>query len=161
MRLGETPSRRSAEADMREIFLNLTPMIDILTCLLFFLLLGYKSQSLMLEGAKDIQLPPSNSEKGLVVSLTVTVTMTEIKLMDSHITMLKNGKLNPKEVEGVKVLPLYNRMVRILQLKKVDPNNAFVLFLADRRLTADTITKVMKTCGMAGMPNFHFGVARP
>ena len=115
----------------------------------------------MLEGAKDIKLPPSNSDKGLVVSLTVTVTMTEIKLMDSHITMLKNGKLNPKEVEGVKVLPLYNRMVRILQLKKVDPNNAFVLFLADKRLTADTITKVMKTCGMAGMPNFHFGVARP
>src|SRR5512143_259373 len=99
--------------EAKEIFLNLTPMIDILTCLLFFLLLGYKSQSLMLEGAKDIQLPPSSSDKGLVVSLTVTVTMTELKLMDSHITMLKNGKLNPKEVEGVKVLPLYNRMVRI------------------------------------------------
>jgi biopolymer transport protein ExbD len=154
-------NRGGGQDDSKEIFLNLTPMIDILTCLLFFLLLGYKSQSLMLEGAKDIKLPPSNSDKGLVVSLTVTVAMNEIKLMDSHITELKNGQLIPKDVEGNKVLPLYNRMVRILQLKKIDPNNAFVLFLADKRLKADVVTKVMKTCGMAGMPNFHFGVARP
>jgi biopolymer transport protein ExbD len=152
---------RSGGDEVEEVFLNLTPMIDILTCLLFFLLLGYKSQSLMLEGAKGMELPPSNSDKGLVVSLTVTVTQSELKLMDSHIALLRNGVLDPKDVEGSKILPLYNRMVRILQLKKLDPNNSFVLFLADRRLKADVITKVMKTCGMAGLPNFHFGVARP
>ena len=147
--------------EAREIFLNLTPMIDIMTCLLFFLLLGYKSQSLMLEGAKDIKLPPSASDKGLVISLTVTVTFTEIKLMDSHIMFLKNGTVSPKDLEGNKIMPLYNRMVRILQMKKMDPNNSFVLLLADKRLNTDVVTKVMKTCGMAGMPNFHFGVARP
>jgi biopolymer transport protein ExbD len=154
-------SKRSQMDEAKEIFLNLTPMIDILTCLLFFLLLGYKSQSLMLEGAQGMQLPPSSSDKGLVVSLTVTVTETEVKLMDSHVMFLKAGQPSPKEVEGNKIVPLYNRMVRLLQLKKMDPRNAFVLLFADRRLKSDLITKVMKTCGMAGMPNFHFGVARP
>jgi len=145
----------------REIFLNLMPMIDILTCLLFFLLLGYKSQSVMLEGAQGLELPPSNSEKGLVVSLTLTVSDREIKLMDSHVMFLKNGQIPPKDLEGNKILPLYNRISRIMQLKKMDPDNAFVLLLADKRLTTDLVTKVMKTCGMAGMPNFRFGVARP
>jgi len=147
--------------EAKEIFLNLTPMIDILTCLLFFLLLGYKSQSIMLEGAQGLSLPPSNSDRGLVVSLTVTVSQKEIKMMDSHIMFLKNGGIPPKELEGSKIVPLYNRMARLLKLKKLDPANAFVLLLADKGLTADTVTKVMKTCGMAGLPNFHFGVARP
>jgi biopolymer transport protein ExbD len=147
--------------EAKEIFLNLTPMIDILTCLLFFLLLGYKSQSIMLEGAQGLALPPSNSDKGLVVSLTVTVSQKEIKMMDSHVMFLKNGAVPPRDLEGSKIVPLYNRMARLLKLKKLDPQNAFVLLLADKRLTADTVTKVMKTCGMAGLPNFHFGVARP
>jgi len=152
---------KSQADEAKEIFLNLTPMIDILTCLLFFLLLGYKSQSVMLEGAQGIQLPPSISDKGLVVSLTLTVTETEIKMMDSHIMFLKKGMIPPKDLDGVKIVPLYNRMARLLQLKKLDPANAYVLLLADKRLTAETVTKVMKTCGMAGLPNFHFGVARP
>ncbi len=152
---------KRAEAEEKEIFLNLTPMIDILTCLLFFLLLGYKSQSIMLEGAQGLSLPPSNSDKGLVVSLTVTVSQSEIKMMDSHIMFLKKGVIPAKDLEGSKIIPLYNRMARLLKLKKLDPANAFVLLLADKALTADTVTKVMKTCGMAGLPNFHFAVARP
>ncbi len=149
------------EEESKEIFLNLMPMIDIMTCLLFFLLLGYKSQSVMLEGVEGIQLPPSCSDKGLVVSLTLTVTAKEIKLMDAHIMFLKNGVIPAKDLEGSKILPLYNRMARIIQLKKMDPDNSFVLFMADKRLKTSLVTQVMKTCGMAGMPNFHFGVARP
>jgi biopolymer transport protein ExbD len=149
------------DQESKEIFLNLTPMIDIMTCLLFFLLLGYKSQSVMLEGAQGIQLPPSTSDKGLIVSLTLTVTDKEIKLMDSHVMFLDKGKVPAKDLEGVKILPLYNRVSRIIQLKKMDPDNAFVLLMADKRLSSDLVTKVMKTCGMAGMPNFRFGVARP
>jgi len=154
-------AKRTHSDEAKEIFLNLTPMIDILTCLLFFLLLGYKSQSVMLEGAQGIELPPSSSDKGLVVSLTVTVTQKEIKMMDSHVMFLQNGEVPAKDLQGAKILPLYNRMARLLQLKKMDPANAKVLLLADKRLKSDLITKVMKTCGMAGLPNFHFGVARP
>jgi biopolymer transport protein ExbD len=153
--------KRGLEDEAKEIFLNLTPMIDILTCLLFFLLLGYKSQSVMLEGAQGIQLPPSVSDDGLVVSLTVTVTATEIKLMDSHVMFLKNGEVLAKDLQGNKIVPLYNRVARLLQLKKMDAAKAKVLLMADKRLRSDLVTKVMKTCGMAGLPNFHLGVARP
>jgi biopolymer transport protein ExbD len=152
---------KTEKSGPEEIFVNLTPLIDILTCLLFFLLLGYKSQSIMLEGAKNIELPPSSSEKGLVVTLTVSAGLAELKLQDSHVMFLKKGKIPDNEVSGSKVLPLYNRMVRLLQLKKVDPSNAVILLLADKRLTSDVVTKIMKTCGMAGIPKFHFGVARP
>lgn len=153
--------KKSALAEAKEIFLNLTPMIDILTCLLFFLLLGYKSQSVMLESAQGLQLPPSQSDRGLVVTLTVTVTDKEIRLMDSPVMLLKQGEVAEQDLEGSKIVPLYNRMARLLQLKRIEPENAYVLLLADKNLKSDLITKVMKTCGMAGMPKFHLGVARP
>jgi biopolymer transport protein ExbD len=153
--------KHSAEEEAKEIFLNLTPMIDILTCLLFFLLLGYKSQSIMLESAQGIQLPPSGSDKGLVVSLTVTVTDKEIKLMDSHVMALKNGEVPASDLQGSKIVPLYNRMSRLVRLRNMDAEKSFVLLLADKRLKSGLVTKVLKTCGMAGLPNFHLGVARP
>lgn len=144
----------------KEIFLNITPMVDILCSLLFFLMLSYKSQSIMLEGAKGIELPPSNSDKGLVVSLTVTVTKNEIKLMDSHVMALKDGEVPAADLEGSsKIVPLYNRMSRLVRLRKMDPEKSFVLLMADKRLKSGLVTKVLKTCGMAGMPNFHLGVA--
>lgn len=151
--------KRAEGREEQEIFLNITPMVDILCSLLFFLMLSYKSQSIMLEGAKGIELPPSNSDKGLVVSLTVTVTSREIKLMDSHVMALSNGEVPASELQGSKIVPLYNRMSRLVRLKNMDPEKSFVLLLADKRLKSDLITKVLKTCGMAGMPNFHLGVA--
>lgn len=151
--------KRKGDDSDREIFLNITPMVDILCSLLFFLMLSYKSQSIMLEGAKGIELPPSNSDKGLVVSLTVTVTKNEIKLMDSHVMALKNGAVPAADLQGSKIVPLYNRMSRLVRLRKMDPEKSFVLLLADKRLKSDLVTKVLKTCGMAGMPNFHLGVA--
>ena len=152
---------KSADDEAKEIFLNLTPMIDILTCLLFFLLLGYRSQSVMLEGAQGLELPPAHSDKGLVVTLTGTVSQNEIKLMDSHVMRLNKGQISPQDLQGNKIVPLYTRMARLLQLKKLKPDDAFVLLMADKHLRSDVITKVMKTCGMAGMPNFNLGVARP
>ena len=144
------------------IEVNLTPMIDIMTCLLFFLLLGYKSQSVMLESAQNLLLPPSDSEKGLVITLTVSASLEEIKLQDSHVMFLKAGKVPEKELSGNKIVPLYNRLVRMVQImRKRDSDESIVLLLADKRMKTDTITQIMKTCGMAGLPNFHFGVAKP
>ena len=58
-------------------------------------------------------------------------------------------------------MPLYNRILRFVKLANDPKKKSAVLILADKRLKTDVITKVMKTVGMAGLPNFHFGVAKP
>ncbi len=148
------------------ISLNLTPMMDILTSLLFFLMVNMATQSQSMEGEKGLKLPTSVSEKELVVTLTVTVTLDAIKIEDSPVVILKKGRIKKKDIENkTRIVPLYERLVRIIEEKKkkgleVSKDTSIVLLLADRRLKADTITKVMKTCGMAGIPNFHFGVQK-
>lgn len=151
------------EQEEGEVHLNLTPMIDIMTTLLFFLLLGYKSQTAQIEQTKNLQLPGSTAEKGLSITVTVTATLDEIKLQDAHVTMLNNGQLSSKDLDGKMIRPLYERVSRFVNLnpnKRSDSPDWVVLLLADKRLKSDVITKIMRSCAAAGIPNFHFGVIK-
>ena len=146
-------------------FVNLTPMMDALTSLLFFLLANMAAQSAVIEGIEGLKLPASFSDKDLVVTLKVMVSMDSIKVEDSPVVVLKNGVLNEKYLEESKIVPLYNGLVKLIEKKKmigldVKMDDSIVLLLADRRLKSDLIAKIMKTCGMAGIPNFHFGVLK-
>lgn len=146
-----------------EVYVNLTPMIDILTCLLFFLLLGYKSQAETVTGAEDLSLPPSISEKGLTISLTVLASLDKIRVENLEVVKLRDGKISDKDVDGQKIIPLYNVVTKILEQEKTNRlklDRSAVLLAADKRLKSDVITKIMKTCGMAGIPNFRFAVSK-
>ena len=143
-----------------ELFINLTPMIDILTCLLFFLLLGYKSQANTVEG---VDLPASTSEKGLVITMTVTINVDSIKVENLEVVALQDGKIAEKYLDNGKIVPLYNVVMKILEQEKTNRlklDKSAILLAADKRLKSDIVATVMKTCGMAGIPNFRFAVAR-
>ncbi|NMB76430.1 MAG: hypothetical protein GYA21_15035 [Myxococcales bacterium] len=146
-----------------EVNINLTPAIDILTCLLFFLLLGYRSQAESVQGAQDMELPTSNSEKGLVISLTVVAGLDVIKVENVDVVMLQDGKVRDRELDGEKIIPLYNMILKVLEREKANQikiDKSAVLLAADKRLKSDLIAKIMKTCGMAGIPNFRFAVSK-
>jgi biopolymer transport protein ExbD len=145
------------------IFLNLTPMIDILTCLLFFLLLGYKSQAESVQGVEDLELPTSISEKGLTITLTLTAGMSAIKVENADAVAMQEGTIPDKFLSKEKIVPLYNLLVKLLEAEKMNwqkLDRSAVLLAADKRLKSDVIVKIMKTCGMAGIPNFRFAVSK-
>jgi biopolymer transport protein ExbD len=147
------------------VWINMTPMMDALTSLLFFLMANMAAQSAAIEGVESLSLPGSTSNKDMVITLKVTASLDTIKVEDSPVVVLKNGDLSAKYLEESKIIPLYNSMVRLLEQKKakgldVKLDDSIVFLLADKRLKSDLIAKIMKTCGMAGIPNFHFGVIR-
>jgi biopolymer transport protein ExbD len=146
-------------------FMNLTPMTDTLTHLLFFLLIGWTAQAVTIEGVKNLQLPPSVSNRDMVLNLTVVATEDVIKVQDLPVAVLTNGKLSEKNLDGSKIIPLYNALVRIIEQKKgvgLQPkdDSSLILLLADKKIKSDLLIKIMKTCGMVGIPNFHFGVMK-
>jgi biopolymer transport protein ExbD len=146
-----------------EVYINLTPAIDILTTLLFFLLLGYKSQADTVRGVEDLELPTSNSEKGLVITLTVTAGLDAIKVENLDVVNLQDGKVSDKYMDGTKIVPLYNVILKVLEQEKANRltvDKSAVLLAADKRLKSDLVTKIMKTCAMAGIPNFRFAVSK-
>lgn len=151
-------------SDPETIPLNITPMMDILTALLFFLLANMASQSYTMETGKGLVLPASISEKALVITLKVTATLDSIKIEESPVVVLKRGRISKKHVKGEKIIPLYNALKRVLEQKRAKglevKEDSIVLLMADKRIKSSMITKIMKTCGMAGIVNFHFGVQK-
>jgi biopolymer transport protein ExbD len=125
-----------------------------MTCLLFFLLLAYKSQAAQQE-KMDLQLPVTTSDKGYAETLKLTVSMNHMEIEGSHLMKMQEGKLPAAELDGTKILPLYNRLVRLREIRENSNDDAIVLLMADRRLNCDTVTKVLKTAAMAGFPKFH------
>lgn len=147
--------------------MNLTPMMDILTSLLFFLMVNMATQSQSMESSRGLKLPASIADKELVITLTVTATLDAIKIEDSPVVVLNKGRIRKKylDKDDTVIKPLYNSLIRIIEEKKkrglaVDKDTSIVLLLADKRLKSDMIIKIMKTCGKAGIPNFHFGVQK-
>jgi biopolymer transport protein ExbD len=146
-----------------DTYINLTPAIDILTTLLFFLLLGYKSQADTVAGAEELELPTSVSEKGLVISMTVTVTLDKIMVENIDVVSLQDGKVRDKDLDGEFILPLKNAVLKVLEAEKankVQIDKSAILLAADKRLKSDLVTKVMKTVASAGIPNFRFAVSK-
>lgn len=154
----------SADAGDAPISLNMTALMDILSNLLFFLLASYAVSNTEIKGAEDMQLPSSTSEAQAEVSILVRVTLDVIEVEGKPIVKLDNGKLPPQYFVDDKVTPLF-KMLELYAKNgkkgvKMSEENTVLLVLADKRADFDLVSKVLKTSGYAGFPNFRFAVLK-
>lgn len=149
-----------------EFALNITSMMDMFTIILVFLLHSFSAEDQEVKVKSDIILPPSNSDQAFSKSVQVFVAKDYLMVEDETICKIKDGKFLKVKIEGNKIFPLFNSLekkrARILEETaasgKSAENETVVLFMADESVGFDMINKVMKTCGMAGFPNFQFAV---
>ena len=146
------------------ITLNMTALMDILSNLLFFLLASYAAANTEIKGAENMQLPTSTSEAQAQMSILVRVTLDDIEVEGQPIAKLKNGKLAGNLFADDKITPLYKALTLYAENGKkgvkMDEDNTVLLVLADKRADFDLVSKVLKTSGYAGFPNFRFAVLK-
>ena len=139
----------------------MTALMDILSNLLFFLLASYAASDIEIKGAENMQLPTSSSEQEATMSILVRVTIDVIEVEGKPIVKVVDGKPAGR-FDGDKIVPLHDELVRIgVQGKKgveMTEENTVLLVLADKRIDYELISKVLKTAGYAGYPNFRFAV---
>jgi biopolymer transport protein ExbD len=149
--------------DIPNVAINLTALMDILSNLLFFLLASYAAANTEIKGADGMQLPASSSESQASMSILVRVTLEKVEVEGHPIVFIKDGTLQAP-IEGDKIVPLFKELTRIgVEGKngvKMTEDNTVLLVLADKRLDYSLISKVLKTAGYAGYPNFRFAVLK-
>lgn len=153
-----------ADAGDAPISLNMTALMDILSNLLFFLLASYAAANTEIKGAEDMQLPSSTSESQASMSILVRVTLDAIEVEGKPVAKLSNGKLPANLFVDDRVVPLF-KMLELYAKNgkkgvKMDEDNTVLLVLADKRADFDLVSKVLKTSGYAGFPNFRFAVLK-
>ncbi len=175
-------NRRRRRRIGSEFELPLTSMMDVLVIILVFLLKTYSTSQNNLSTVKGIQLPISSSVDTPTDSHQVIVTPEAITFEDVRVVEFEqstealsasDAKYQFKETDlqdgGRKIVPLYEALIRardqseMLRVKSKArdaqgnplPFDGIMAIQADKRISYDTVRKIMYTGASAGYRVFR------
>lgn len=149
--------------------LQLTPMIDMFTILLIFLLKSFTAQGQVVTITPDVHLPQSTAEKPSRYPMVVSATNKIIKVIyaDEKEKILRDiDKLliDKKRIIG----DLYDELKsRADYTKEIERRNNYspgtlfkgeITVLGDKEIPYRLLEKIMYTCGRAGYANIDLAV---
>ena len=143
--------------------LMLTSMMDMFTIILIFLLFSFSEAPEKIKLGQDLQLPRSTTEATYQKALKIILTKTELRVNDEVMATVRGQSIEGLSSADFKSSRLYKRLETVRSGSKAQTDNdantlPHVLFLCDKAHTFETINSVIKTSGLAGYPNFQFGV---
>ncbi|RMD95420.1 MAG: biopolymer transporter ExbD [Calditrichaeota bacterium] len=141
--------------------LRLTPMIDMFTILLVFLLKSYSAEGQIVTISKDLRLPDSSAKKPPISTPIVIVTQEWILLDDEQLVRV----VDISRDKGLEILPLKRKLAEkrtiAEKLGAMDPTLGFkgnVTIQGDREIPFQILKKIMFTCGQEGYNNILLAV---
>lgn len=163
--------RRKAREAAGEIEdLNITPMLDMMTIILVFLLKSYNASTVSIAISPDLTPPASSSTLDPAETSTVTITASEITVGDRPAVQLDHfqvpaSAVDPKapliitpvlellrkDVEKQKYIGKWNKGVQFDGLLSV---------IGDRQIPYKLLFSVLATAGQAELSNYKFVVLK-
>lgn len=162
--------RRQDEPE--ENFLNIYPMMDMMTIILVFLIMQFASSSAsVVQESPELKIPFSESVDNLSESIPIQISRNEITVDGERVLTLREGQVDPSYKQGgsngFKILPLLKRMQSEAEIKKAiaasQSTREFlgeVLIIADGRTPFRTLSEVLYTLGQAEFSRLKFVVNR-
>lgn len=183
MSRGSIRTRRARRRIDNSFELQLTSMMDVLVIILVFLLKSYATSQNNFSSVKGIQIPYSKSELNPPDSLHLIITPeamtfeserildfnTSADLNTSNEEVTYAFKKTDLDERGFRIMPLYDALVKakdkseLLRAKSHArddkgaplPFDGILAIQADKRISYDTLRKVMYTAGAAGYRVFR------
>lgn len=151
--------------------LNITPMLDMMTILLVFLIKSFASSSQNVNVA-NLNLPHSTTKLEIEEAIQLMITPDEIMLDQKRVTQLDGkGNIRPEDLpegpNGYLVKPLYDALeAKAEYFKRIEEFGGTqfvgrVAIIADRTINYKTIFKVLYTTGRAEFGLFKLFVQKP
>jgi predicted SprT family Zn-dependent metalloprotease len=137
-------------------------MMDMFTIILIFLLFSFSEQPENLTLGKDLELPRSTADTEYQQAVKIILTKNELRVNDDIMAQVQNQQIVGLAPHDLASSTLFKRLKRyrtgLAAEKDADQKIPHVLFLCDKSHSFQTINSVIKTSGLAGYPNFQFGV---
>ena len=150
--------------------LNITPMMDMMTIILVFLLKSFSSSTSTLTFDANLQVPRSTTQLRPKEAVMVTVTKRVILVEGDGIAPITTGKVDSavkRDGEnGYYITPLVDtlekharREKRVAELTGT-PWEAQLMLIADASTPYRLLTEVLYSCGQAGFQNYRLLVLK-
>jgi len=162
-------ARKLAEPDVVKD-LNITPMMDMMTIILVFLLKSFSSTSSTITFDQNLKVPQSTTQLKPKEALSVTVTKKVILVEGDGIAPITGGRVDPavkRDGEnGYYITPLVDilekhakREKRVAELTG-QKFEAQLMIVADQSTPYRMLTEVIYSCGQAGYANYRLLVLK-
>lgn len=138
-------------------------MMDMFTILLIFLLISFSNEVVRMKIDGNVQLPKSTAKMDYKNNIRLVAAQNSLWLGDEEIAKIKDGTVTGLDPENPQGSTLFRKLTVCRQRveksrESGQPQDNVILFICDKRLSFKTINSIIKTAGMAGFPNFQFGV---
>jgi biopolymer transport protein ExbD len=144
--------------------LIMTSMVDIFTFLLIFLLASFSDHVARFSIDGSVSLPKSATKSDFKDNIRIVVSENTVWLGQDVIAKVKDGAVVGLDANNLQGSVIYQKLVdcrkKAEQAQTSNKEKNLILFLCDKRLSFRTINSIIKTAGMAGFPNFQFGVLK-
>jgi biopolymer transport protein ExbD len=146
-----------------EVNINLTALLDVLTNLLFFLMMGAAAQSATVQLEGGFELPNSSSDQPMTKTLQVTIGRRDLRVEKEPIIEVRDGHVAGKSDNVGRIDVLYNRLQAFKNSQpppgKKKPEDADVILLfCDKDAPYALMHQVMTTAAEAGYVKFRMAV---
>jgi flagellar biogenesis protein FliO len=168
--------RKKVQRDeMKQVELNLMPMLALFTILLCYLLKNYSSDPAVIKPAQGTELPRSTTTLSPQESVQVVISDRVILVGDQKVAIVKDGRVaaefkknnNPASMY---IEPLYTALKKaadkqkmIAKYNKKKKELAFqglLTVVADKRIPFRLLTEVLFTAGYAEYGQYKFAVLK-
>ena len=162
-------ARKLAEPDVVKD-LNITPMMDMMTIILVFLLKTFSSSTSTITFDQNLQVPKSITQLKPKEAVSVTITKKIVLVEGDAIAPINNGKVDPavkRDGEnGYYITPLVDMLERHSRKEKKVAEltgqkfEAQLMLIADQTTPYRLLTEVLYSCGQAGYANYRLLVLK-
>ena len=151
-------------------YLNITPMMDMMTILLVFLLKQFSVQAAAASMSEGLTLPQSAIESQRPLAVNITVTQSAILVEGDGVTTVRAGAVDPSAkrdgANGYYITPLVDVLTKHgNRLKKISamggsPFDGTATVLVDKNTPYRLLTEVLYSAGQAEFKNYHLVVIK-
>jgi biopolymer transport protein ExbD len=150
--------------------LNITPMMDMMTIILVFLLKSFASSTSTINFDQNLQIPKSITQLKPKLAVTVTVTKKVLLVEGDGVAPINQGRIDPamkRDGEnGYYISPLVDilekhakREKRVAELTG-QKFEAQLMIVADQTTPYRLLTEIIYSCGQAGYQNYRLLVLK-
>jgi biopolymer transport protein ExbD len=150
--------------------LNITPMMDMMTIILVFLLKTFSGSTSTITFDQNLKVPQSTTQLKPKEAVTVTVTKKVILVEGDGVAPITGGRVDPavkRDGEnGYYITPLVDLLEKHARKEKKvaeltgNPWEAQLMLVADQTTPYRLLTEVLYSCGQAGYGNYRLLVLK-
>jgi biopolymer transport protein ExbD len=150
--------------------LNITPMMDMMTIILVFLLKSFSASASTITFDSNLQVPRSETQLKTKLAVSVTVTKKVILVEGDAVAPVNTGRVDPtvkRDGEnGYYITPLVEILEKHAKREKKVAEltgqkfEAQLMIVADQTTPYRLLTEIIYSCGQAGYANYRLLVLK-